>query len=123
MKTLQDIKEELLKRPAFRKEYYKEDRDFEMAQRIMEVRIAHGLTQKELANLVSTKQPSIARLESGAHKPSLKLLQAIADALNIHLELPRFSTLWSIEVKNRHIGNVQDVGFRSSISTQTKSLD
>lgn len=96
MKTLQDIKNELLKKPGFRKEYNKKDKNFELAQMVMEARISYGLTQAQLAHLVRTKQPSIARLEGGAHTPSLVLLQAIADALKIYLAWPRFETIESV---------------------------
>lgn len=96
MKTLQDVKNELLKKPGFRKEYNKKDQNFEVAQMVMEARISYRLTQTQLARLVKTKQPSIARLEGGAHTPSLVLLQKIADALKIHMSWPRFETIESV---------------------------
>lgn len=108
MKTLQDIKNELLKKPGFRKEYNKEDKNFELAQMVMEARISYGLTQTQLARLVRTKQPSIARLEGGAHTPSLVLLQAIADALKIHLTWPRFETIESaVGASNTQVSMLQ----------------
>lgn len=112
MKTLQDIKNELLKKPGFRKEYHKEDKNFEQAQMVMEVRISHGLTQTQLARLVKTKQPSIARLEGGAHTPSLVLLQKIADALKIHMSWPRFETIEStIGANNTHVNTLKHEEF------------
>ena len=44
-------------------------------------RIDQGLTQAELAERVGTTQSSIARLESGKHKPSLQMLEKVAEAL------------------------------------------
>ena len=41
----------------------------EPVHQVARLRIMRGLTQKELADLVGTKQPSIARLESGSDLP------------------------------------------------------
>jgi ribosome-binding protein aMBF1 (putative translation factor) len=62
----------------------------EVAQLIYEARTKAGLTQKQLAELVGTKQPVIARLEDADYEGhSLSMLQKIAQALNqrvvIHL--------------------------------------
>jgi ribosome-binding protein aMBF1 (putative translation factor) len=62
----------------------------EVAQLIYEARTLAGLTQKQLAELVGTKQPVIARLEDADYEGhSLSMLQKIARALNqrvvIHL--------------------------------------
>ena len=62
----------------------------EVAQLIYEARTKAGLTQKQLAELIGTKQPVIARLEDADYEGhSLSMLQKIAHALNqlvvIHL--------------------------------------
>ncbi len=55
----------------------------EVAQLIYEARTKAGLTQKQLAELVGTKQPVIARLEDADYEGhSLSMLQKIAEALN-----------------------------------------
>lgn len=57
-----------------------------VAQLIYEARISSGLTQKQLAELVGTKQPVIARLEDADYEGhSLSMLQKIARALNHRL--------------------------------------
>ena len=48
------------------------------------LRIQRGLTQAQLAELVGTRQPSIARLENGNSFPSLSFLKRIADALDAY---------------------------------------
>jgi len=55
-----------------------------ISQRIYEMRIKSGLSQKELAEKANTTQPVIARLESGKDNrvPSLDLLDKIAHAVN-----------------------------------------
>ncbi|AFZ61415.1 helix-turn-helix transcriptional regulator [Anabaena cylindrica FACHB-243] len=58
----------------------------EVAQLIYEARTKAGLTQKQLAELVGTKQPVIARLEDADYEGhSLSILQKIAQALNHRL--------------------------------------
>ena len=60
----------------------------EVAQLIYEARIKAGLTQKELADLIGTKQPVIARLEDADYEGhSLSMLQKIARALNKRVEI------------------------------------
>ena len=52
---------------------------------IARLRIMRGLTQQQLADLIGAKQPSIARLESGKHTPTLDVLAKIASALKARL--------------------------------------
>ncbi|MCH7808057.1 MAG: XRE family transcriptional regulator [Planctomycetes bacterium] len=59
-----------------------------VAEMLYEARTKAGLTQKELADLVGTKQPVIARLEDAEYQGhSLTMLQRIATALDRHLEI------------------------------------
>jgi len=59
-----------------------------VAQLIYDAREKAGLTQKELAELIGTKQPVIARLEDADYEGhSLTMLQRIATALNQRLEI------------------------------------
>jgi transcriptional regulator with XRE-family HTH domain len=44
------------------------------------------LTQAQLADMVGTRQPSIARLENGTSTPSLSFLTKIAEALGVMIE-------------------------------------
>ena len=55
----------------------------EMAQLVYHARTAAKLTQKELADLVGTTQPVIARLEDADYEGhSLSMLRRIAEALD-----------------------------------------
>jgi len=59
-----------------------------VAMMVYEARTRAGLTQAQLAELVGTKQPVIARLEDADYEGhSLSMLQRIAAALNARLEL------------------------------------
>ncbi len=67
----------------------------EIAEQVVEQRIARDLSQKELAELCATSQPAIARLESGARPPRIDTLQRVASALDCELEVrlrPRTKT-------------------------------
>jgi transcriptional regulator with XRE-family HTH domain len=59
--------------------------ELEPAHQVARLRILRGLTQEQLAELVGTKQPGIARLESGASTPTLSFLRKVAAALGARL--------------------------------------
>jgi ribosome-binding protein aMBF1 (putative translation factor) len=62
--------------------------NFEVAQMIYDARTKAGLSQSELAALIGSKQPVIARLEGADYEGhSLTMLQRIAAALEQRLEL------------------------------------
>jgi len=62
--------------------------NLEVAQMIYDARTKAGLSQTELAALIGSKQPVIARLEDADYKGhSLTMLQRIAAALEKRLEL------------------------------------
>lgn len=59
-----------------------------VARLIYQARTEAGLTQQQLAELVGTKQPDIARLEDADYQGhSLTMLHRIATALNQRLEI------------------------------------
>lgn len=60
----------------------------EVAQLIYAARTQAGLTQQQLAQLIGTQQPVIARLEDADYEGhSLSMLQRIAQALNRRVEI------------------------------------
>jgi transcriptional regulator with XRE-family HTH domain len=86
--TLDHVLEKQLQNPEFRQAYD----DLEPAYQVARLRIRRGLSQKQLAELVGTKQPSIARLESGQVAPRLSFLKRVVEALGgtltIHINAP-----------------------------------
>jgi len=59
-----------------------------VAQAIYDARKNAGLTQKQLAELIGTKQPVISQLEDADYQGhSLTMLRRIATALNCRLEI------------------------------------
>ncbi len=83
VRTFEEWEAEQMKDPAFVAAV--EER--EPAYQVTRLRILRGLSQEQLADLVGTKQPSIARLESGSSTPSVSFLRKVASALNSRLEV------------------------------------
>jgi DNA-binding XRE family transcriptional regulator len=82
-KTLKNWQAEQLRDP----EFVVAANELEPGYQIARLRIQRGLTQAQLAELVGTRQPSIARLENGSSVPSLSFLDRIATALDARIEL------------------------------------
>ena len=78
MSRFEDWEAERLQDPAFAAAAESLEPGYQVAR----LRMQHGLTQAQLAELVGTRQSSIARLENGASTPSLSFLNKIAAALN-----------------------------------------
>jgi len=59
----------------------------DIIQKIAAARVAKGMTQAQLAELVGTHRSNISRLENGGHSPSLDFILRIAAALGLTIEL------------------------------------
>jgi len=71
-----------------RKSYEKALKDADIASKIYELRQQAGLTQKQLAELIGTKQPVISRLEEADYRGhSLEMLNRIATVLHCKLQI------------------------------------
>ena len=76
------------KDPELRKMIAEEALNVRVARMIFDARTRAGLTQTQLAELIDTKQPVIARLEDADYEGhSLSMLQRIAEALGQRLEV------------------------------------
>ncbi len=87
MKNYKQYKTKLLADKEIKKAYEKLGPEFNLITMVIKKRTERGLTQKELARKIGTKQSAISRLESGNYNPSLVFLQKIAKALNTHLKV------------------------------------
>ena len=76
-----------MKNPEFRKEHEATRMEFEIAKAIIGARIKRGLTQKQLAEKLNTRQSVISRLENMNTTPSLSFLKRLAKALDISLQV------------------------------------
>ncbi len=87
MDDFEKLKKRLMKNPAFRKEYEATRVEFEIARAVIRARIERGLTQKQLAEKLKTRQSVISRLEGMNTTPSITFLKRLAAALNVSLQV------------------------------------
>ena len=84
MKTLKDIKRELLATPAVQAAYESQAPEFEMARELIAARTRAGMTQSDVAQRMGTTQSVVARLEGGKAAPSMRSVQRYALAVGAH---------------------------------------
>lgn len=77
----------MMQDPEFKKGYDDLEVEFSIISQMLEKRLAKGMTQKQLAEKVGTKQSAIARLESGNSNPSVAFLGKISKALGGKLQI------------------------------------
>lgn len=78
---------QLLKDPEVQKALKESQLEFQIAKAIIEARINHGLTQKDLAQKLNTKQSVISRVENARTTPSLSFLKRLAEVLKVSLQV------------------------------------
>lgn len=81
MKTLQNLKRELLVNPSMQAEYDGMAAEFDIARELIGARSRAGMTQSEVAQSMGTTQSVVARLEGGKQIPSLRTVQRYAQAV------------------------------------------
>jgi DNA-binding XRE family transcriptional regulator len=90
--THKQMVSKMLKNPAVKAEVDKLNREeFAILDEILAARKESGLTQAQIAKLMGTQAPAVARLESslatGKHSPSLNTLRKYAAAVGKKIEL------------------------------------
>ena len=86
MKTtnFDDLLAENLNGEDFKKEYEALEEEFDVAKKIIHLRLTAGMTQKELALQAHTSQAAISRLESGTYRNvSLAFLRRVGAVLGV----------------------------------------
>lgn len=90
----QYVGNKIKKEPFLKEELEKVDQAWNIAFQIYDIRQKAGLTQKQLAELVGTKQSNIARIESADYTGyTFKMLEKVTKALRAKLEvriIPKF---------------------------------
>lgn len=81
MKSLKNLKAELLANPAVRQAYETQATEFDLARELIAARTQAGLTQGDVAARMGTTQSVIARIESGKGTPSMRTVQRFATAV------------------------------------------
>jgi len=80
-------KEIILKNTEVQNELMMNEAEYRIIEEIILARKEKNLTQKDLAELIGTRQSNISRLESGNYNPSLDFLQKVASAMGKKLEV------------------------------------
>ena len=81
------LAEEGARDPSFARGVQEHFDSLQVARRVRALRQRRKVSQAELARRIGTKQPAIARLESGRVVPKLDLLEKVARALGAQLEV------------------------------------
>lgn len=91
MLTHNELKQKMLSSSEVRVAYDDLEDEFSVFDELLRARMSAGLTQTEVAEIMGTKTPAIARLESGGgrkqHSPSLSTLRKYAEAVGCHVEI------------------------------------
>ncbi|MBI2337560.1 MAG: helix-turn-helix transcriptional regulator [Candidatus Levybacteria bacterium] len=87
MSKWEDLEKELLSNPKVKKEYDRLAPRYAVISTLLAARMKKGMTQKDIAKKLGTKQSAIARFESGNINPSLEFLQKIARVMGYKLNI------------------------------------
>ena len=87
MKTLKEYKREQMKNPEFVEAYEEIQPEMSVIRAMIDARLSRGMTQKELAEATGIAQGEIRKLENGTRNPSIKLLQRLAEGLDMTLSV------------------------------------
>ena len=81
--NLKEYKENKLQDPEFAQAYSEIQPEMNVIWAMIETRISKNMTQKELAEKTGIAQTEISKLENGTRNPCIKLLQRLADGMDM----------------------------------------
>jgi len=73
--SVDDLHKQWMEKPEYKREYEALEEEFSLTAAMIEARSRAGLTQAQVAQLMSATQAAVARLEGGGSKPSTSTLQ------------------------------------------------
>lgn len=86
-----ELKQKLLENPKVKAEYDALHDEFALFAEMIKARRLAGLSQKDIADRMGTKQAAIARLETAGgkakHSPSIATLRRYANAVGCELDI------------------------------------
>lgn len=85
--TLKEYKEKRMKDPEFAKSYIESQPEMNVIRAMIEARVSQNMTQKDLSERTGIAQTEISKLENGTRNPSIKLLQRLADGMDMVLNV------------------------------------
>ena len=87
--SYEDFKKKALNQPGVRVGYERLAPAFELRRKLIEIRLAAGFTQEQMAAALKTQKSNISRLESANSKisPTLSTIERYANAAGYRLEI------------------------------------
>ncbi|MBE5901778.1 MAG: helix-turn-helix transcriptional regulator [Lachnospiraceae bacterium] len=85
--TLEEYKKKRLQDENFKKEYETLQPEMNVIRALIDARVSQNLTQRELSARTGIAQTEISKLENGTRNPSIKLLQRLADGMDMVLNV------------------------------------
>ena len=73
--------------PAFAEAYVEMQPEMSVIRAMIDARTSQNMTQKELSERTGIAQTEISKLENGTRNPSIKLLQRLADGMDMVLNV------------------------------------
>ncbi len=81
------VRKQILKDPEVRRMVKELEPEYALIRQLIRLRVSQGLTQKQLAKKLGTKQSAISRLERGNLSTTLRSFYKIARALDAELKI------------------------------------
>jgi transcriptional regulator with XRE-family HTH domain len=81
------LRAELLEDPATREAYEERRSAYELASKLIQMRTALGISQRQLAAKARMTQPEIARLESGTIQPTWETISRLLGAVGAEVDI------------------------------------
>jgi transcriptional regulator with XRE-family HTH domain len=101
-RSFKDVLDDQLEDPEVRAEWDRTALARQVSIWLLRYRRDHGLSQRELANLLGWKQPAVARLESGEHEPSLSTLRHMVERLGSRVRIDIEPEGYAMHILTRH---------------------
>ena len=85
--TLKEYKNKRMQDSSFATEYADIQPEMNVIRAMIDARISQNLTQKELSERTGIAQAEISKLENGTRNPSVRLLQRLAEGMDMELSI------------------------------------
>lgn len=85
--TLTKALKDQCKNTNFKKEYGALEPEYALIRALIDARNSCNITQKELAAATGIAQSDISKIENGLGNPTIRLLQRLANGLNMNLKV------------------------------------
>ena len=85
--NLKEYKTRKMQEPEFADAYEEVQAEMNIVRALVDARISRNLSQKELSEKTGINQTEISRLENGTRNPTVRLLQRLADGMDLVLDI------------------------------------